>query len=1648
MSEDELSENLRRGVSDDSDFDGKELGVRGGRRAKQPLGARPGNNSLSQGLESQGGERRGGLVERSGRAALREKIIQLDEFEEEEEVITKTEFFLFDRPIQGIYSARKESDGSYSYLIKHPWASLKKLVWEPEAKLLAARANNKTKLLKFKKAWNECMLPDGQLLNFEELSTQVDRVVLFSDMFSIIHPKKAQEAQNKFSELLLRVLQCMICYEEDFFCFGIHFLHIESFIEEELVERNEFTDFSVLMNLLYTDHYPNGEAFWFDLGRFLGWATKKFEGHPDLLKLCRMMHSLARKLYEEWHDLALTAYRDLIEHKRLFADPTRISSLKIEVYSLFTDLKEENNLEANNKLAANLQLKQEYFASALPDPTALRALFDSLGEALALVAESEAHQNLNVRNALLQCENAIKEQIDLLEIKQKKCDSIEKFNPGVKRFDWLASNAQFEESFPRNPISLKNPPAKKFQVKWVNQSYTDLTWEAESDLMDFEDKVAQFKSVNRTFEKKKRDRLSQQLDALKKYNDLASKPANQSRLREMKDLKKIILERRDKGDPPTFGASNQPIFKDRRLLKDYQIISLNWLARAWKEKRNVILADEMGLGKTVQSMAFLNYLFTFEKVLGPFLVLAPLATLPHWKRTLEDWSNLNCICYYDPNGRVGRQRCAELEILLWEVKIKGHLTQSNHYCKAHVILTSFEVFSQDFDQLFTSLPFQFIIVDEAHRLKNKNAKILQTLKRLVCDRILLLTGTPIQNNIAELWSVLNYLEPKVFFDEQAFLDKFGDVRSEEKLSELKKTLEPYLLRRLKEEVETSIPPLQENIIEIDLTQLQKVVYKTLYEKNKGTLQKGVGLNYISIMNNLEMQLRKCCDHPFLLPEIRQHAFPEDGSIEKQIEALVCSSAKLSFVDKLLLKLKKQNQKALIFSQFTEMLKILEEYLGLRGWSFERIDGSTRGQDRQNAIDRFNNAGPGFGVFLLSTKAGGLGINLTAANTVIIYDSDWNPQNDVQAIARAHRIGQTEEVAVYRLVSKKTYESEMFERASRKLGLDQAIFLGNTFNKDKERTDEAENKRLKPEEIEMLLRKGILGLLESTEDPQADAQNYKNLDIDAIIEKAPKANYSLANGGYTVSKRSVGDKDSKVQIDDPEFWNKVFVEKESPAAKLAQEYKQAKENKRFKNLDFQKNFFLKLFNEQRVYMDQRMKNEGYNTDAEFNFMTIFESLAEDQECVPALKDLAAQFQNNFAKNARRVKQVDPKSIEDLIKKAVEPAQLKDRSRRTKTEGSPKEKNKDKEKEKDKEKSKEKEKEKDKEKDKDKSRNKEKKKSKESLLEKRELPNDHPSQADVFNETEDSPQYKIKRKKRVETRPRYCFACGGSEPDFSCSGACGESFHRACLEEKEKSLLSSSLKDEKACPFCARNVQVCLECGEVGEIGVTEEVSKDQTKSSQKDLKVSVKDSKDPLKITLQNASPSDSKVFKCSACARFYHPRCSRGLKPAPGEADFRCASHICRECDQPGKDLLHCIRCPNSFHRNCSSKKNKILQDSWIECKAHLSSKPSRPAKQASQARVSEPEPKKRVSAPNSSKIYQELKLVPPTEFDYANSKEPWCRYCGARYSDSFSDSEAGPNTLCAKHKKLPKKNDLRTKTPLQLNKNTELEFLTRTKDN
>ncbi|OHT14491.1 Type III restriction enzyme, res subunit family protein [Tritrichomonas foetus] len=564
--------------------------------------------------------------------------------------------------------------------------------------------------------------------------------------------------------------------------------------------------------------------------------------------------------------------------------------------------------------------------------------------------------------------------------------------------------------------------------------------------------------------------------------------------------------------PYGIGENSLPIYKNGNTLRSYQIEALNWMLFSYFNNKNSILADEMGLGKTVMCIALLNEIVTKLGIRGPFLVIAPLSTLPNWEREISNWTNLDCILFH--GSPASKEVIKKYEIF--------YDPPNQFATKCQIILTNVETVNFEF-QFISSIHWHFVIIDEAHRLKNINSKFYQNMFCLRIDHKLLMTGTPIQNNLEEIFALLHFIEPNTFTSIERFQNQYNNCQTAEDVKLLKLALKPYMLRRKKRDVDTNIGSKEETIVEVELTKTQKYYYRLLIDQKSGILTSNKTYVRIRDLHNLAMQLRKVCNHPFLLPKAEDEIVrPGQNPLQVMIE----SSGKLVFIDKLLSKLKVQNTKVLIFSQMVRVLDILADFLNYRQYQYVRIDGSVT--NRQEAIDQFNDPESGVFVFLLCTKAGGVGLNLIAATTVIIYDSDWNPQNDIQAQARCHRIGQTHEVKVYRLITRGTYESEMFERASLKLGLDQAIL--------DTKVDGIKN-NISTKEIETLLKKGAYYVYNEDE---SEIEKFITEDIDEILQRRTKS-ISHVDTDSSFSKASfIIDKDGdELDVNDKNFWKRLL-----------------------------------------------------------------------------------------------------------------------------------------------------------------------------------------------------------------------------------------------------------------------------------------------------------------------------------------------------------------------------------------------------------------------------------------------------------------------------------------------------------------------------
>lgn len=495
--------------------------------------------------------------------------------------------------------------------------------------------------------------------------------------------------------------------------------------------------------------------------------------------------------------------------------------------------------------------------------------------------------------------------------------------------------------------------------------------------------------------------------------------------------------------------SKQPALITGGTMRPYQIRGVEWLVSLYENGLNGILADEMGLGKTVQCIGLISHLIQ-NGILGPYLIVAPLTTLSNWIREFQRWAPSLSVMMYHGNK-------AERAVLRNDFRKFGKPNGFN------AIITSYQIVMID-KKYFRGIQWKYIIVDEGHRIKNLNCKLVRELKSYDSANRLLLTGTPLQNNLTELWSMLNFLLPDIFndldsfqrwFDFSALNDKANQKRiieqEEEKqiVSKLHVILRPFLLRRVKTDVELQLPKKYVKIVPTKLSSIQSTYYKAILNKDLGSIlsaeaQKRLK-NQGSSLQNMLVQLRKVCNHPYLFD------WPQDKDGEDIVdERIVKASGKLQMLDRILPRLKEEGHKVLIFSQMTKMMDILEDFLTLRKLSYCRLDGQTPQKEREEKIQEFNNKDAYF-CFLLSTRAGGLGINLTAADVAIFYDSDWNPQMDLQAQDRCHRIGQTREVYVFRFATSNSIESRILERQEFKMKLERLVIQKGNFKGNKSKS---------------------------------------------------------------------------------------------------------------------------------------------------------------------------------------------------------------------------------------------------------------------------------------------------------------------------------------------------------------------------------------------------------------------------------------------------------------------------------------------------------------------------------------------------------------------------------------------------------------------
>ena len=533
----------------------------------------------------------------------------------------------------------------------------------------------------------------------------------------------------------------------------------------------------------------------------------------------------------------------------------------------------------------------------------------------------------------------------------------------------------------------------------------------------------------------------------------------------------------EEGESDDVVITSQPSLIQGQM-RNYQIEGLDWLAQLARNKVNGILADEMGLGKTLQSISLLALAREQEwpESKLPHLIVVPKSTITNWSNEFSKFCPVFRTCCL-----IGSQE--EREVLLTSQILSGEFD---------VLITSFDVVRIEIAAL-RKLKFGYFVLDEAHRIKNEESILSSVVRAISAERILLLTGTPLQNNLHELWAILNFIMPHIFDSASDFDEIFSQIVQSASESEgnpdsiaetLHRILRPFMLRRLKTDVARDLPEKKELYVYVSLSELQRRLYRDIILKNADSLLNTNAVGKVRLVNTL-MQLRKCCNHPYLFPGIEEGPPFIDGG------HLVENSGKLAVMDRLIDKIisekSEERNQILIFSQMTKMLDILDDYLRFKQIPHCRIDGSTASSDRQTMIDEFMRPDTDKRIFLLSTRAGGLGINLVSANFVVIFDADFNPQSDLQAIDRAHRIGQQRPVTVYRFVTRNTVEEKIIEKAGKKMLVDRLVIQKGKFGSSGRPSEEVSK-----DEMAHILRFGVSELFASEE-------SNSETDIEALLE---------------------------------------------------------------------------------------------------------------------------------------------------------------------------------------------------------------------------------------------------------------------------------------------------------------------------------------------------------------------------------------------------------------------------------------------------------------------------------------------------------------------------------------------------------------------
>ncbi|KAJ4327315.1 hypothetical protein N0V84_002213 [Fusarium piperis] len=521
--------------------------------------------------------------------------------------------------------------------------------------------------------------------------------------------------------------------------------------------------------------------------------------------------------------------------------------------------------------------------------------------------------------------------------------------------------------------------------------------------------------------------------------------------------------------------NEQPAGLKRGKLMGYQLEGVNWLLGNYRNGRSVVLADEMGLGKTVQVVGLVTSLIQDSPRCWPFLIVVPNATCPNWRREFKQWApELRVVAYH--GGKEPQAIAHKYELF----------PNQSADMKAHVVIMSYDSAQDSATRtIFKSINWAGLVVDEGQRLKNDQNILYGALRSMKIPFRLLLTGTPLQNNKRELFNLIQFIDEKKNAEE---LDAEYAVLDKETLPQLHNEIRPYFLRRTKAGVLKFLPPMSQIILPVTMTVIQEKLSKSIMAKNPQLIKAMFSNSKINkkergSLNNILMQLRKCLCHPFMYSEAIEEKHHDATVLQRN---LIEASGKLLLLQVMLPKLQEKGHRVLIFSQFLQQLDIIEDFLGGLGYDFRRLDGSIGSLEKQRRIDAFNAPDSPIFAFLLSTRAGGVGINLATADTVIILDPDFNPHQDIQALSRAHRIGQKKKVLCFQLMTVDSVEERIMQIGKKKMALDHALI------------ESMDDDELEGDDLESILKHGAQALF--SDDYEKKSIHYDSAAVDELLNR--------------------------------------------------------------------------------------------------------------------------------------------------------------------------------------------------------------------------------------------------------------------------------------------------------------------------------------------------------------------------------------------------------------------------------------------------------------------------------------------------------------------------------------------------------------------